>query len=806
VRGSRKDLRGSKPKLPSYRPPPEPSNESLLLDDMLLSRPEHDRILASLKKFSNANKQLLGVSRSAAEAVTELCQSSSKVEFMTLQLRMAREELVDASHTYLGGVQAAGKALEHTETVRAAYTTLEVASLSLLLCTGMKAVVLETGKNQTSLFSSVLTSIVTVRDALLGLVQVWSHIPKGKVDQNLTTQLEPSVKGFRLLITALVASRSEQMISEGRKVELEASAQAAMVSVVKLTNSFARPIEKSIVYDTKVASCSISQLWAILNDVTTSPTLVSVPAIKSRIEEAGTDLRTSFVRFMECMKQEVAEPSDRSFTIVKEASQTLRDLLHDIVAQINCYARVSSKELAHEDVDSTLSRFTPIPADLQRATFITQEPEDLVPLPPSVEQKQSLDLPDNYVPDVDPIWEEPVSDEGRLIFSSDGNSIRRGTLNKLITRLTDDLNVNFMKTFITTYRSFTTPHLLLKKIIQRYHVPTKLNEDKTVIQLRCSNLLKHWVETSYADFDEEFFAELCQFLKELSLDSKSARLATVIATSMAKKREEMQNTKQQIVTLTIEEKIPLSPANLLFIFPEEEIARQLTLVDFQIYREILPAELLNQAWSKPKYRYRAKNVLTMISRSTILTRWVSSYIVWQETLKGRIKALTKLISIAEHLFKLNNFNSLMAFLAGFGTSAVYRLKFTREGLTERSKKTLADLENLMSASGSYSNYRTALHEVNPPCVPFLGTYLTDITFIEDGNADYMDGLINYRKREMVYGVIRDIQQYQQQAYAFPMVDGIAHYLTELPSNDEETLYALSLLREPRKTQSADELI
>jgi len=87
-----------------------------------------------------------------------------------------------------------------------------------------------------------------------------------------------------------------------------------------------------------------------------------------------------------------------------------------------------------------------------------------------------------------------------------------------------------------------------------------------------------------------------------------------------------------------------------------------------------------------------------------------------------------------------------------------------------------------------------------------GTYLTDITFIEDGNADYIDGLINYRKREMVYGVIRDIQQYQQQSYTFPMVDGIAHYLTELPSNDEETLYSLSLLREPRKTQSADDLL
>ena len=77
-----------------------------------------------------------------------------------------------------------------------------------------------------------------------------------------------------------------------------------------------------------------------------------------------------------------------------------------------------------------------------------------------------------------------------------------------------------------------------------------------------------------------------------------------------------------------------------------------------------------------------------------------------------------------------------------------------------------------------------------------GTYLTDLTFIEDGNPDYIQGLINYRKRELVYSVIREIQQYQQESYTFELVN-IAHFLTELASNDENSLYDLSLLREPR---------
>ena len=60
----------------------------------------------------------------------------------------------------------------------------------------------------------------------------------------------------------------------------------------------------------------------------------------------------------------------------------------------------------------------------------------------------------------------------------------------------------------------------------------------------------------------------------------------------------------------------------------------------------------------------------------------------------------------------------------------------------------------------------------------------------------MNGLINYRKREMVFNVIREIQQYQQQSYNDEIVN-VAHFLTELASNDEHALYDLSLSREPR---------
>jgi son of sevenless-like protein len=39
----------------------------------------------------------------------------------------------------------------------------------------------------------------------------------------------------------------------------------------------------------------------------------------------------------------------------------------------------------------------------------------------------------------------------------------------------------------------------------------------------------------------------------------------------------------------------------------------------------------------------------------------------------------------------------------------------------------------MSPLGSFKNFRNTLHSLNPPCIPYLGVYLSDLTFIEGSN-------------------------------------------------------------------------
>jgi hypothetical protein len=74
-------------------------------------------------------------------------------------------------------------------------------------------------------------------------------------------------------------------------------------------------------------------------------------------------------------------------------------------------------------------------------------------------------------------------------------------------------------------------------------------------------------------------------------------------------------------------------------------------MEFNIYAAIKPSELLNQAWSKPKLKHRAQNVIGLIDRFNAVSVWVGALIVCGQTLKDRVRAMAKFIRLA----KVNNF-------------------------------------------------------------------------------------------------------------------------------------------------------
>lgn len=105
----------------------------------------------------------------------------------------------------------------------------------------------------------------------------------------------------------------------------------------------------------------------------------------------------------------------------------------------------------------------------------------------------------------------------------------------------------------------------------------------------------------------------------------------------------------------------------------------------------------------------------------------------------------------------------------------------------------------MSSKNNFKNYRAALVDAmkkltseDPPILPYFGIYLRDITFLDEGNPDFLEnGLLNFEKLRMVGAKLSEIRQFQSQPN--PVLRGgedllISNFLLNLIVMDDETLF------------------
>jgi len=207
---------------------------------------------------------------------------------------------------------------------------------------------------------------------------------------------------------------------------------------------------------------------------------------------------------------------------------------------------------------------------------------------------------------------------------------------------------------------------------------------------------------------------------------------------------------------------------------------------------------MNQSWSKPKLRHRSPNVLAMIKRFNVVSNWVTVSILSVPTVRDRARLMAKFIHIAENLLQLNNYNSLMSILGGLNASSVSRLKYTVEEMPNNIQKLKKDLETLMSSDNNFRDYRARMNTLplDVPVLPYLGVYLTDLTFVDE-NSDFVNGLINYSKRVLLYGIVNLIRQRQDKQYNLQPVQQIITKLMQLTMVDDSGFFKKSLDMEPR---------
>ena len=125
--------------------------------------------------------------------------------------------------------------------------------------------------------------------------------------------------------------------------------------------------------------------------------------------------------------------------------------------------------------------------------------------------------------------------------------------------------------------------------------------------------------------------------------------------------------------------------------------------------------------------------------------------------------------------------------------------------------TFEGFAKLLSPISGYREYRVALHSnLQKPALPYLGLYLTDLTFIQDGNSDYHPSsnksqlpLLNLEKRRLFSKVFKEIYRFQARPYESLESDKKTQaWLSQclavaLGYSRDEYLMKLSLEREPK---------
>ncbi|OGE56594.1 hypothetical protein PENARI_c003G11399 [Penicillium arizonense] len=344
---------------------------------------------------------------------------------------------------------------------------------------------------------------------------------------------------------------------------------------------------------------------------------------------------------------------------------------------------------------------------------------------------------------------EEIEELKKLVCESNGEAeiVKAGTLTALIENLTrhDRLDASFNRIFLTTYEYFTSTPALIDLLIRRFACPPPVtfnptqvtewsNGTKPLVQVRVINILKQWLEhfwTGPEGPNDPNLLKLQAFANGAVTETSAAQqLAELVQRRLAgldSKRSHPSTPKPPKPIL------PRKLNKLEFIkIDAKEIARQLTIMEACMFSKL-------QTWH--------------------------------------------LVNVATECYNLRNYSAVISILSGLESAPIYRLARTWAMVTQRSCDALRPLQAMVSSAQNYNAYRETLRMTVPPCIPFLGLFLKDLTFIEDGNPSVtQEGLINFHKCTMLASSVHEIRRFQQAPYCLQMVPEIQEYLvTQLQS-------------------------
>uniref|UniRef100_A0A8C7LW79 Ras protein specific guanine nucleotide releasing factor 1 n=1 Tax=Oncorhynchus mykiss TaxID=8022 RepID=A0A8C7LW79_ONCMY len=337
--------------------------------------------------------------------------------------------------------------------------------------------------------------------------------------------------------------------------------------------------------------------------------------------------------------------------------------------------------------------------------------------------------------------------------------------------------------------------------------PTKeKNGDKEFVIRRAAtnrvlNVLRHWVSKHSQDFESntELKLKVIAFLEEVMHDPELLTQERKAAANIIRTLTQEDPGDNQISLEEVKQLASVGKAEAFESHSALEIAEQLTLLDHLVFKVIPYEEFFGQGWMKNDKTERTPYIMKTTKHFNDISNLIATEILRCDDVTTRVAVMEKWVAVADICRCLHNYNAVLEITSSLNRSSVFRLKKTWLKVSKQTKTVIDKLQKLVSSEGRFKNLREALKNCDPPCVPYLGMYLTDLAFIEEGTPNYTeDKLVNFSKMRMISHIIREIRQFQQTAYKIDHQPKAAQYLLDNSSVlDEESLYEASLRIEPK---------
>ncbi|XP_050309309.1 ral guanine nucleotide dissociation stimulator-like 1 isoform X4 [Anthonomus grandis grandis] len=423
--------------------------------------------------------------------------------------------------------------------------------------------------------------------------------------------------------------------------------------------------------------------------------------------------------------------------------------------------------------------------------------------------------------------------------------VKAGTLKKLVEALsTDDgeLETTYINVFLATYRSFSTAKEVLKLLLERYEELSESSQNgrpeqhdqhkKTLI-----SALHVWLDSYPEDFkDPPNYSALRlllnfteDYLPNTELDAKvrhrferyqrEAYVDPILAPPPAFAMRSIASAGWRNY------KLPEVPVR--------HFAEQLTRMDVDLFKKLVPHQCLGAVWSRRdrSRSHEAATVLATVNQFNAVSFRVISSILVEPSLRTHDRALLIIawIDIAQELRLIKNFSSLKAIISGLQSNPIYRLQKTWQTIPKEKIELFDELARIFSEDNNQLAQRELLmkegtakfadtvgendkqlqkiiqkqnhHTANISfgTIPYLGTFLTDLTMIDTAIPDTIGGgLINFDKRRKEFEVLAQIKLLQGAANAYHFIEDPAfdRWFDSILVLDDREAYQLSCQIEP----------